>query len=64
MDDLRDQFAQEWPGLEEDIEPPARRFFLGLEPWQRFVLALFLFLDIAIVGLMVLLITGRIGLPF
>lgn len=45
---------------------PARRksgqgAFLGLSPWQRFILALFLFMDIAIVGLLFLAMTGRIA---
>ncbi len=35
----------------------------GLRPWQRFILSFFLFLDVVIVGLMMLLMLERIVLP-
>lgn len=35
----------------------------GLRPWQRFVLALLLFLNVAIIGLLFLTMLGRIVIP-
>ena len=35
---------------------------LGLNPAQRFVLSLFLFLDVAVIGFLLLLALGRINL--
>lgn len=35
----------------------------GLQPWQRFVLALLLFLNVAIIGLLLLTMLGRIAIP-
>ncbi len=32
---------------------------MGLRSWQRFVLALLLFLDVAVIGLLVLVMLGR-----
>ncbi len=32
---------------------------MGLRPWQRFVLALLLFLDVAVIGFLVLVMLGR-----
>jgi hypothetical protein len=67
LDDLRDQAFFE----EEEVEEPPRRIQLAglvsvlsnLAPWQRFVLSLFLFLDVALVGCMCLLMAGKI-VPF
>jgi hypothetical protein len=51
----------------EEIEERPRnalaQVLLGLAPWQRFVLALFLFLDVALLGCMCLVMTGRV-VPF
>lgn len=35
----------------------------GLRPWQRFVLALLLFLNVALIGLLLLTMWGRIVIP-
>lgn len=35
----------------------------GLRAWQRFILALFLFLDVAVIGLLFLTMLGRIVIP-
>jgi len=37
--------------------------FIGLQPWQQFVLALLLFLDVAVIGLLVLVMLGRVAIP-
>ncbi|MBN1311827.1 MAG: hypothetical protein JXB30_10430 [Anaerolineae bacterium] len=48
---------------------PARRSgkssgnFMGLTPQQRMILALFLFLEIAVISILVLIVTGAIRLP-
>lgn len=64
LEDLRDQAMEaEWE------ERPRRRpsglagALLGLAPWQRFVLALLLFLNVALLGCMCLVMTGRV-VPF
>ena len=41
-----------------------KRHFLGLNPVQRFVLALMLFLNVLVLGTLCLLATQRISLPF
>lgn len=63
------------PGSDEEETPPSegqkrRRtrsglggLIGGLAPWQRFVLALLLFLNVALLGCMCLVMTGRV-VPF
>lgn len=36
---------------------------LSLRPWQQFVLSVLLFLDVAIIGLLFLVMLGRIAIP-
>ena len=36
---------------------------LGLRPWQQFVLSVLLFLDVTIIGLLFLVMLGRIAFP-
>ncbi len=64
--DFEEEFLQE-PG--ERGTTPRRRstssaglagLIGGLAPWQRFVLALLLFLDVALLGCMCLVMTGRV----
>jgi hypothetical protein len=65
MDDLRGQFED----LEDDTETEVDvggGFTLdvaGLAPWQLFFLSVLMFLDIAIIGLMFMLMLGRMVLP-
>lgn len=48
---------------QDDAGPPASgKALAGLLPWQRFVLALLLFLDVTIVGFLLLLVLGRFQL--
>lgn len=65
LDGLREQIslAEEEFGQEEEGTPLARAFS-SLKSWQRFVLAILLFLDVALCGCMALLMAGRVGLPF
>ena len=65
LDGLREQMSlaeEEFEQVEEGM--PLARAFLGLKSWQRFVLAILLFLDVALCGCMALLMAGRVGLPF
>ena len=63
MEDLREHMIQaETLDLEE--RSPLAQVFLNLEPWQRLVLAVFLFLDVALCGCMALVMAGRVALPF
>ncbi|MGD1992668.1 MAG: hypothetical protein PVI59_05685 [Anaerolineae bacterium] len=64
VDDLREQAI-----ADEELQKPDQpsggvaAVFLGLTPMQRFILALLLFLDVALLGCMCLVMTGRIA-PF
>jgi hypothetical protein len=66
LDDLREQMIQ----AEEEFEAEERqktslaRSFQNLAPAQRLVLAILLFLNVAVCGCMGLVMAGRIVLPF
>ena len=64
VEELREQMIQ----VEElELEEEGRAFslrLLGLGPLQRLILALLLFLDVALCGLMALVMMGRIAPPF
>ena len=64
VEELREQMIQ----VEDlELEEEGRRFsigLLGLGPGQRLILAILLFLDVALCGLMALVMMGRIVLPF
>ena len=66
LDDLREQML-----AEEDLEPyeqkPSFEFaqtILDLKPPQRLVLSILLFFNIALCGCMMLVVMGRVELPF
>jgi hypothetical protein len=40
---------------------PVRGSFLGMTPFQRFIVAVMLMIVVCVVGTMLLLVTGRIG---
>lgn len=70
FDNLRDDAASA-PFYEEDIQnfkseaemPAAGRSsrFLGMTPFQRFVIAFLLLLAVCVIGALLLLVTGKIG---
>lgn len=64
LEGLREQMAQTEGEFEYDERPPLVHMFSSLEPWQRFVLAVLLFLDVALCGCMALVMAGRVMLPF
>ncbi len=57
MDDEFLEMVEEMPE-EKPLQRPAPSM-MALRPWQRFVLALLLFLDVAFIGLLVLVMLGR-----
>jgi hypothetical protein len=67
MDELRSQVEPLTD--EEDVDaPPSEKLqkpvtLAGMVPWQLAILSILLFLDIAIIGLLFLLMLGRISLP-
>lgn len=67
LDDLREQadttsFEAETPVFEET--PLPKKPFLGMRPWQRFVIALMILLMACILSTFCLLVTEKIVLPF
>jgi hypothetical protein len=61
VEDLREQMVQE-----EELEPEEESIaqeFLNLRPWQRLILALLLFFDVALCGCMGLVMMGRVLPP-
>ncbi|NTW10727.1 MAG: hypothetical protein HGA26_05135 [Chlorobiaceae bacterium] len=69
LDDLRNSssFIEEEPPVEE--EPQPKRFtqrkketFLGMTAQQRFIIAFMMMIAVCVLGVMLLLITGRFGL--
>jgi hypothetical protein len=63
MEDLREHMIQA-EVLDVGDRSPLAQIFLNLEPWQRLILAVFLFLDVALCGCMALVMAGRVALPF
>jgi hypothetical protein len=65
LQDLREQMIQEDELLElEEERHPIVQMIDKIEPWQRLVLAGMIFLDVAVCGIIVLIVTGRITPPF
>jgi hypothetical protein len=67
FDDLRQDaeaapFEEETPIFTEHLPP--QKPFLGMLPWQRFVIALILLIMVCILGSFTLLVTEAIYLPF
>lgn len=74
LDNLREE-ASSKPFFEDEaqsqqaasgVQPPARKSgkFLGMTPMQRFVIALLLMFLTCTLGMMCLLLTGKIGIYF
>jgi hypothetical protein len=51
-------------GLQAEAAPAQHGYFLGLTPAQRFILALMLLFMTIVVGVLFLLVTSKITLPF
>lgn len=63
LGDLRAELPEESPKGRRAPSGGLRGLIGGLAPWQRFVLALLLFLNVALLGCMCLVMTGRV-VPF
>lgn len=67
LDDLRQQasltYGEEAPTIEKKRKSSGKRF-LGMTPVQRLVVAIMLFFITGLIGILGLLVTGRIVLPF
>lgn len=57
LGDLRQQIAL---SAEEEARPQRRAGGLGLQPYQRFVLAFLLFFEVAVCGCLLLVLTERV----
>ena len=64
VEELREQMIQAEGELEDEKKARSARLLLGLQPWQRLVLAILLFLNVALCGCMALVMAGRVTLPF
>ncbi len=64
VEDLREQMIQAEEELDVEEQAPLARLFLNLKPWQRLLLAVLLFLNVALCGCMALVMAGRVMLPF
>jgi hypothetical protein len=63
VEDLREQMIQAEEGLDVEGTAPVTQLFLNLEPWQRLLLAVLLFLNVALCGCMALVMAGRVAFP-
>lgn len=63
LDSLRERAGLNAAAQAEEVEPPAARRF-ALTPGQMLMLALFLLVDVCVLGVLFLLVTGRLSLPF
>ena len=64
IDDLRDQIIEADEELDFEEESGLARMLRNLRPWQRLVLAILLLLNVGFCGLLGLIISQRIPLPF
>jgi len=64
LDDFRQQ-ADEIPFEEEEIRLPRRpkKYFLGMSPFQRFVLATMLLVIVCVLSSFALLVTEKVVIP-
>jgi hypothetical protein len=61
-DDFEDNFESETFDFEAEIDRARSRRFLGMTAVERMFISIFLFLNVCILGLALLLVTGRIQL--
>ena len=67
VEELREQIVEEGEVLDYVEEKPLQRFltqFKDLVSWQKLVLALLVFVNVALCGCMLLVMAGRIFPPF
>ena len=68
FDDLRSEFDDELGAIDDDDDYDVERagangssLFLGMTPVERMFISIFLFLNVAVLGIALLLATGRMG---
>ena len=68
FDDLRSEFDDDLGLVEDDDDFESERaaanantLFLGMTPVERMFISIFLFLNVAVLGIALLLATGRMG---
>ena len=64
MADLRGQVVVDEPTPAPVARRRRSRYVFGLLPWQIFFLSVLMFLDVAVIGMLFLVMLGRIVLPF
>lgn len=64
VEDLREQMILSEDDFDDEERPSSGGLLPGVKPWQGFVLAVLLLVDVAVLGCLVLLVTGRVMLPF
>ncbi|MEJ5311692.1 MAG: hypothetical protein WHX52_18170 [Anaerolineae bacterium] len=64
MADLRSQVAAQEPAASTATRRRRSRYAFGMLPQQIFFLSVLMFLDVAVIGLLFLVMLGRIVLPF
>ena len=64
LENLREQMIQAEEEFEQERKSSPAQFVLDMAPWQRLVLAVLLFLNVALCGCMGLVMAGRVALPF
>jgi hypothetical protein len=64
VEELREQMIHDEELELEEESSGMPQVLLGLEPRQRLILALLLFLDVALCGCMALVMMGRVMPPF
>jgi hypothetical protein len=64
MADLRSQVVADEPTPTPAVSRRRSRYVFGLLPWQIFFLAVLMFLDVAVIGMLFLVMLGRVVLPF
>ena len=63
VEDLRERMIQDEGELDVGEQATLTQLFLNLEPWQRLLLAVLLFLNVALCGCMALVMAGRVMFP-
>jgi hypothetical protein len=64
LEDLREQMILEDDVLEAEQKTSSIQSIIGLQPAQRLLLAVLLFMNVAVCGCMILIMAGRVELPF
>ena len=64
LDDLREQMILEDDVFEDEQRTSSTLSVAGLQPVQRLLLAVLLFMNVAVCGCMMLIMAGRVELPF